>query len=37
MKKEEIENRLRSVVENDNGIKEILSDCKELNRKHFNK
>ena len=37
MKKEEIENRLRSVVENDNCIKGILSDCEELNRKYFNK
>ena len=36
-KKEEIENRLRSVIEKDNhGIKKILSECEELNTKYFN-
>jgi 5S rRNA maturation endonuclease (ribonuclease M5) len=36
MKKEEIENRLRSIIEKDNPeIKKILSECEELNRKYF--
>ena len=38
IKKEEIENRLRSVIEKDNHeLKKILSEFEELNTKYFNK